>query len=212
MTSFLDDVEATFEPFAEDEPPESDFTEPTSDSGAHSFDTSVMDEKKRPRKAIQYEAKVSEILRPIIDATAQNPYTVADSAALYATAPAIAESWGDLANTDPRIARAIDWMNEGVSNPYLAAMAATAPLILQVFRNHVPDLQPIVEVPIGRHRKIHLKYRIRIDKLEKATVDPQAIVANVFGNPTVAQQMIDRKVNVAEFRRKVRRKRKPDPA
>lgn len=200
-TGFLADLEASYT--EQDDAPE--WTDESTPSGP-TVNPEFVDPPKRPRKATQYEDKVGESLRAATLSLIANPYTVADAAALLATGPAIAEAWGDLAAVDPRVARGIDWLDQGVSNPYLAAAVATAPLILQVFRNHVPDLEPIAEVPIpGTKRRMKLRYRIRIDRLDKVTQDPGELVAATF-TPEVREHIKnENRVSVAQFRRKLSR-------
>lgn len=161
-------------------------------------DPSFMEPPKRSRKAEAYEKKVSAPLRTAITLTASNPATVADSAALYVLGPSIALSLGDLAAVDARVAKAIDWFEGGTESPYLAVAASVAPLLVQLVRNHAPELEPIVEIPIGRKRRMKLKWKIRLDRLESMTSDPESLVNAVY-TEEVRESMRRSKISVARF-------------
>lgn len=159
-------------------------------------DPKLFKEPKRSRKAVAYEAKVSGVLRSGFQATISNPHTVADAAAIAMHAPDISRAFGNLADEDERIARAIDWITDGTENPYTTAILTTAPLIMQMIRNHEPALEVKprgFRIPFGKRKGEKLfsfKFGIKLSGLPRnMTNDPKKLTDHVFTNPKVIKAL-----------------------
>lgn len=153
--------------------------------------TGLLKEKKRSRKAQEYEKKIASPFRTAFIATYQADATKADAAAILMHAPAIAEKVGDLAAEEPRVARAVDWLTEGTENPYFALAFATAPLVMQILRNHEPQLVPEqrgIKIPFTKIR-FKLKLGIRLGRLRRVTIEPEEYKAKVFNNPKIDEAL-----------------------
>jgi hypothetical protein len=183
--------------------PEQQYTEPQN----------VAKEKKRSRKAQEYEAQVNTLVSAWFKASVGKPGTVADAAALSLYGPNLAEKTGDLAARDPRIGKFIDALNGGVENPYLAVIAAALPLALQLVRNHEPVLQPnprLFRVPFskskknpdGRHVRLK-KFGIKLGMFRHQTDDPERLYKYVFEeSPQMRVAMESQGIAIARFPRK----------
>lgn len=114
----------------------------------------ILKAKARPRGAVGYEAKVNNILMTGVAFTAGNPATVTDAAALLIHGKKMSYAYGDLAATDTRVAGVVDFLNGGTMSPLGAAIAATLPLVLQLVRNHEPELSTVsrISLPFTRGR------------------------------------------------------------
>lgn len=166
--------------------------------------------KGRPRGAVKYESKVRGLLQVPFRAALNQKSTVPDAAALFLYGPKVAEKWGDLAATNEKVARGIDWITEGSESVIGAAVIATLPLVLQAWRNHEPQLEnanfgftkfwrrkdPITN---KRPRKT-FKFKLRMNSRAKLwTNDPDSISEYVFRNPDVIAAMKKQKLTVPGF-------------
>lgn len=146
--------------------------------------------RKRPRGAVTYEGKVNSVLNSAVRFAVTNPATVPDAAAILQYGPGFSEKLGELAATDPKVARAIDWLTEGTENTYLAFATAALPLVMQIVRNHEPVLEPKTRgIPYGRkdpktgqRKTFRLKFGVKLGRLRAVTVDPKLLESNVFDN------------------------------
>lgn len=157
----------------------------------------IADATKRKAAALRYEKKVNKTVSGLVKVAAQHPATVTDAATLFLYGPKLGRAFGDLAAEDERVAKAIEWFDSGVSNPYLDAAAVAVPIMLQLMRNHEVEATPEgVKIPFTK-RRITLRFRIKFPWLNKATDDPGHLYRQVFGNATVRQKMSERGINVA---------------
>lgn len=154
----------------------------------------------RSKVAKDYEQKTSDVLRFLMSLTAQSPKTVADAAALISYGDSVSEKMGDLAEKDIRVRRAIDFINGGTDNPYLDVAIVTLPLVLQILRNHEPE----VETSKGRTFKIfgreftfRLRFKVRNRALRSMTHEPKIITADIFGNAQIMEALKAQGINVA---------------
>lgn len=176
----------------EPEVPEPEYDEPSDD---------FIKKPTRPRGAIAYEKKVSELINTGMRAALGHEQTLADAAALIMYGPTLAEKVGNLAATDPRIARGIDFITDGTENPYASVAIAAMPLILQVIRNHEPQ----AEVSSGRtgfripftQKHIKLKFKIKLGRLRQLTNDPDAFTSWVLDRPDIQAALAKQGINVA---------------
>src|SRR5215831_13481509 len=109
--------------------------------------------------AKRYEKKIKTVLNFIFKQAVAHDAGVPDAAAIIMYGPPFAEKWGDLAEHDKRIRRGIDMLLEGSENPYLAAAVATAPLLLQLYRNHEQVLSPSGAVEAIKKSRARAKER-----------------------------------------------------
>lgn len=195
------DVVATPDPdFIEDSSPEpdTDFVTETYDQP----DTTFVTDKKRSRKAVAYEKKTASMFNGLFRVAIANPATVPDAAAITMHAKPISEALGDLADADPRIERAIDFITSGTENPYANLMAATVPLVLQLMRNHEPVLEPKMRgfrIPFGKRKGevLRLKFGVKLRGIPRnLTNDPDALAEYVFSDPRVMAALQKQGLNV----------------
>jgi hypothetical protein len=162
----------------------------------------------RGRISKQYEKKIKTVLNTIFRATVAHPGTVPDAAAIIMYGPAFAEKWGNLAEADKRVRKGIDMVLEGAENPYLAAMIATAPLLLQAYRNHEDALSPSgavqaikqsrakakerepkrLRIPFTK-RYVEFRWRLNVPAVKNMTNDPDQLAAYVFNNEEIIAAM-----------------------
>lgn len=183
-------------------PPRVPFDEP---------DSRVVREPRRKNGSGHYEQQLAAINRAAIKTLAKREETLPDAAILLLQGPDFCKAWGNAAAEHDKIARAIEWLAEPTDNPLLLAIFATAPIVLQMFRNHEPMLQPKprgFRVPFlkdkdGNRRVIRLpKIGIRLDNIpgyEAATNEPSWLVRHVFGNADVQKELKKQGIDVTEF-------------
>lgn len=161
-------------------------------------------ENRRPVRARRYEESTREILNVIFKEAVAHDATVPDAAAILMHGPKFCETLGDLADHDSKVRAALDWLDEGTSNPYLAFAVAALPFAAQVYRNHQDALAPqaIVEtirtsraeakqrpgrefkIPFTR-RRITIRFRFHAPPIENWTNEPEALSHHVFTNPQI---------------------------
>lgn len=184
-------------------------------------DASFIKTQARPRGAIAYQKKIhNAIAKPAFQITVQNPATVADAAAILMHGPKVTAKLGDLAATDARVARMVDFLDEGTSNPMGAAIVAVFPLVMQLVRNHEPVLEPVqrgFRVPFAKDkngvpRRVQLKWKIgiKLGRLRNFTNDPESLEAFVFDNPQVKEMLAKQDINVARSTARRRRTQRND--
>lgn len=188
----------TEEPEPDDEP--LGWMGPNGDDGKElDVNASFMKRTPRPPKALKYEKKANGLVTDAIALTAKSPGTLPDSAALILTGEDLSKAIGDLANHDERIAKAMDWLSEGVMNPYLAVAMAATPLVIQLVRNHEPVFEPKPR-KIGFRKlsiRIPFKFGIRLGLLRHRTADPAVLAASVFSDSRVMKRMRELGIEVA---------------
>ena len=167
-------------------------------------DASITNPPKRSRIAVQYERKVGEFLGGIAKETLQHPATVADGAATLYYAGSMATAWGDLAAVDKRVRTGVDWVVGGTNNPYSAVVFASVPWILQLVRNHEPEVETtarVFRIPFTK-REIPIKIRFRIKGRMRAlfTHDPDELV-NAALTPPIRAQLEANGVKIAKRKR-----------
>lgn len=162
----------------------------------------VADKPQRNKRAEEYEKRVQSILNDGIRMCAASPRTVADAAALIAYGDSVASKTGDLADADPRVRRAVDFITSGTENPYLAMAIATVPLAAQIIRNHETknnvDARFNVRIPFTK-KTLRIPFRIRLKNpvLRSVTQEPSALSTAVFSNPLIAQKLKEARIAVA---------------
>ena len=197
MTDFFDDLED----LPDDEAAEiiSEFDEPRAE---------FVEAKARGRTAKQYEKKIKATLNVLFREAVSRPATVPDAAAILMYGPNFAEKWGDLAEHDKRVRRAVDAVLDGAENPYLAAAFATMPLLLQTYRNHEDQLSPRgavqaikqsrerakqreprrLKIPFTK-RYVEFRWKFNVPAVKNMTNEPQELAAYVFNNPDIISAM-----------------------
>jgi len=154
----------------------------------------------RNARSREYEAKVSNLLNTFLQAAAGNPATIADAAALVAHGPTVAAKTGDLADADPRVRKAVDFITSGTENPYLSLALASIPLIAQIVRNHETEAPVKVGIKIPftkRTWKVPFSLKLRNPFLRSVTHEPLDLTAAIFGNPTIRAAMEQQRIVVA---------------
>lgn len=160
----------------------------------------------KPHKAAEYQKKAQAFFQVLFRATVDNSATVPDAAAIIMHGPAISEKAGRLAAHDERIARGIDFLTEGSENPYAALAIASAPLLMQVIRNHEPVLAPVhrgIRVPFTQ-RRLKLKLGVKLGRLRTLTNDPGALYRHVFNNADIRASLLKQNITVAPLRQRTR--------
>jgi|SRR5882724_1783141 len=142
-------------------------------------DPTITQEPKRTLRAKRYEKKIGGIFGAAARTSLEHPATIADGAAMLYYVPNIAKKLGDLADVDDNVRKGIDFLTGGVENPYAAALAAVAPLVFQIIRNHEPVLEPSMRglrIPFTK-RTIKLKFGIKLGRLRQMfTHDPEELI------------------------------------
>ncbi len=176
---------------------EADFDQP---------DANFVEPDKRTIRAKSYERKVRKALNAVFRETVKHESTVPDAAALVMYGPAFAEKTGDLADVDPRVRRAVDWIMDGTENPYIAFAFATMPLAMQLYRNHQDHIAPSAIVQTVKRRRAEVKQRegktfkipftkrsftirFRFAGVEQLTNDPEQLAQYVFSQQPILDAM-----------------------
>lgn len=171
-------------------------------------DPDLIKKERRKNGAKAYEDKVTDILKMGVSLTVGNPATVVDAAALLLHGDKVSYAFGDLAVTDSRTATVIDFLHGGTGNPATAAVMAALPLVLQIVRNHEPQLETVtrINIPFTRQRigfNIPSRFKVKISNNKVAaamTNDPVKLYQQAF-TPDVVQAIHDNlKVDVADYR------------
>jgi len=184
-----------------DDEPLSEQTQESDEKTAGSFlvtddgtaDADFLKAPPRPRGALVYEKKIKKSLFAWMHIAIHNPETAPDAAAIIKLGQDVAEKGGDLAATNKNFARAVEFLDGGVSNPSLAFVAAAGVLVLQILRNH----EPVAETPPKRSlripftkRRIGLRFNIKLGRLRAVTQDPPQLTHGVFDNPDVQAKLL----------------------
>lgn len=167
-------------------------------------DSSVGAKRKRSTKAVHYEKKIGNLFNGAFRILVSHPATVGDGAAIMMHGPEIAEKAGDLAAQNTQFARAIDMLTEGSENPYFNLLAATAPLVIQMVRNH-ENAKPstvVREIRIPFTKKmVKLRFKFRLPKMppqvRNLSHDPETLKQHVFTDAAVAAMLKREGINVA---------------
>jgi len=163
--------------------------------------TDLIDEKPQTVKSRRYQKKAQVPLRAAFKYSMQRQDTLPDAAAILLYAPSITRAVGDLADADEKFAHAIDWLTEGMENPYLNAVTAFAPFALQMIRNHEPSGETVhhgIPIPFSKGKRIFtkLKFRIKLGWVRHATDDPIAITNYVFSRPNIIEALSKQGVHI----------------
>ena len=198
MTTFFDELD-DLEPGEAQEVIDQEYDTP---------DEQFVQAMPRGRTAKTYEKKIKSVMNVLFRQTVAHQSTVPDAAAILMYGPNFAEKWGDLAEHDKRIRRGVDMLLDGTENPYLAAALATAPLLLQVYRNHEEALSPSgaveaikksrqnaklreprkVRIPFTK-RYLEFRWKVNLPAVKNMTNEPQQLAAYVFNNPQIIESM-----------------------
>lgn len=155
---------------------------------------------RRTARAKDYEKKISNLLNSVMKTAAGNPATIADAATIIAHGPAVSAKTGDLADADPRVRRAVDFITSGTENPYLSLALVSIPLVAQLVRNH--EMQAPVRVGLKipftkRTFKVPFSLKLRNPFLRNMTHEPEDITSLVFKNADVYAAMVKKRIVVA---------------
>lgn len=199
MSMDFTDIELENEP-EPSEPPWENASD-TVPSAGEPNDT-LLNEEKRTRRAEKYEKKAQRPLRYAFAIAVQHPLTVPDSAAILEYGPNLAEKIGDLADHDAKVRKAVDFLSDDtLGNPYLACVAAAVPLVMQILRNHEPQLVPEVRgirIPFIK-RTIKLRFGIKLGRLRAVTKPPQEFGEKYFNSPKIVEKMQSLGITVPEM-------------
>lgn len=173
-----------------------------------SVDPDLIKKRKRAPGALQYENKVNDILTMGVVVTAGREGTVTDAAAILLHGDAVATAFGDLAAENDNTARVIDFLHGGTGNAASAAVMAALPLILQIVRNHEPQLETMSRINIPFTRKkigfnVPSRVKIKISNnpiLGGFTNEPDRVYSAAFSQKVVDDLKTNLKVNVAAYR------------
>lgn len=151
------------------------------------------DEQKQSAQAKEYERKIGSFVGELFNTTVGNEATVADSAAFILYGGQFARAWGNLADKDVNVRKAVDWITAPSTNPYALAVVATLPLVLQIVRNHedVELERPLKFRFFRKEFKFHIKWGLRIRNrfFRSRTKDPESLVRQVYSDPDIIEQM-----------------------
>jgi hypothetical protein len=176
---------------------------PTEPEAFDSPDASFVKPPPRKRNAAAYEKKIKGLFQVPLRYAVTHEATVPDAAAILMYGPGIASAWGNAAAHDERIARAVDFLTTGTENPLAAAVLSTAPLFLQMVRNHEPQLEPTtrgIRVPFTRGKRVlKLRIGIKLNRLRPLTNDPEKFADHVFNAPDVRDMLTKQGVGVAGY-------------
>lgn len=155
----------------------------------------IVKTKRRKPHAKAYEDKVLGSLRTVAQLAAPHPATIADAAAIVLYGPPLAVALGDLAAENKNVAQAIEFVTGGTENPAAAAILCAAPLVIQLVRNHEPQLEPnirglripFVKGPDGQPRILRLRFGVKLGNLRAMSNDPAALVQHVVSFPKIRE-------------------------
>jgi hypothetical protein len=155
---------------------------------------------RRTKRARDYEQKVTGLLNSAMRVTAGTETTVSDAAALIVHGDVLASKVGDLADVDPRVRRAVDFITSGTENPYLAVVMAALPLAAQIVRNHETEstVRVGVKIPFTKRRvNIPFRFALRNKLLRSFTRAPKTLADSVFTEPKVKNALLSARIDVA---------------
>lgn len=210
--TFIEDQEDLARDVFVGETDEPEIGEPELDQPSADF----VGKTRRAPRAKTYENKTKRILNAVMRAAAANEATLPDAAAIIMHGKQFSEKAGDLANADPRVRRAIDFLSDGTENPYVAFAVAALPMAAQLYRNHQDVLAPkaVVESVKARRsagkerpgrkfripftkRTITIRFRMTLPSVTNFTNDPHALTAYVFENEEIVTALQKAGVEVA---------------
>jgi hypothetical protein len=157
-------------------------------------------------RAKEYETKVNSVLKEILRYRL-TPTGLPDAAAILTYGPDFAMRAGQLADTDPGVAKVLDMLT-APDSPWVTFALVAIPFFGQLFRNHEAQIkelpakarmsraerkaekatQPRAEVRIpGTKRTIKVPFRIKLPLgiFRASTVAPEVLVHNVMSNPDI---------------------------
>lgn len=199
----LEDLEDATSEFlgADTDETESDFTEPENELRDVSAD--FVEERKETPTARKYRLKTKHGLNFLLNIFVQNEKTVADAATIVEYGPQVSRAVGELADAEPRVRKAIDFLTEdGIDNPYVLTVIAIMPMAFQFIRNHektlTKEIKPHIRIPFTK-REIRLPFRFhfRIGFIKNHTATPEQITDHVFGNPEIRAAFEKRDIKIA---------------
>jgi len=154
-------------------------------------DSSLLEKPKRKPNALQYEKKVNKVFG-VATRVLIGRGNLPDAATLLMYGPDVAESWGDLAAENDKIARMLSASEQVTDNAVLAAVMATLPLVTQIARNHEPTLEPArreFTIPILKRSVKLPKIGVRLGIFRNVSDDPDALANYVFNHPKIRKTM-----------------------
>lgn len=207
MTEFAfdDAMIADAQQFADDLTPS-----PENDIADEDYDYADPSFIKQPRKrngAGEYERKIKAGINTGIRFLVEHESTVPDAAILMLAGPSLAETWGNAAAYDKRIARVIDFITKPSDDPVSLAIMTSIPVVFQALRNHEPQLEtvqtglriPFRRNPDGSPKRIRIRFGIKLKRLRPLTNDPKALSDQVFRDPRVVESMKKQGLRVAGY-------------
>lgn len=178
---------------------EEEISDPTFIRSEAEPDKKLVAGDRRKSGALKYEKKARQVFRDAAMITVANPKTQSDFAAIIIHGPQAARAIGDLAAIDPRVARGVDMLSEGSTNPYVACALACAPLALQIVRNHeeqeistptgikIPFIKKTIPLP-----KLRWKFKLAPKLRAMFTQDKEEIARKVFSDPAIIEALKSR--------------------
>lgn len=166
-------------------------------------DPKVGTKRRRSTKAVHYEKKIGDLFSFAFRTLVAHPATVSDGAAIMMHGPEIAEKAGDLAAHNAVFARAIDMITDGAENPYFNLLTASAPLVVQILRNHETATPSTVvrelRIPFTKKTfKLRFKFKLTMPPpVRNLSHEPDALKHHVFTNEKVAAMIRREGINVA---------------
>jgi hypothetical protein len=138
--------------------------------GAPDYTTLV--KPKSTAVAREYRDKTYSMLKAVLIG-AINTGDMADAATIVQHGPAFGQAIGQLANSDERTRRTLDFLT-APSNPYMTALMVALPFFSQLFRNHEKALQ---ELP----NNIRMTRRQRKAMRAAQSAEPPRFTAHILG-------------------------------
>jgi hypothetical protein len=161
--------------------------------------TDFAEAKQETARAKQYRKKVSRALGTVWRPLLADSRTVDDAAAILQYGPDFARTTGALADQDAKARKIIDFVTDGVDNPYINVFAAGFPMILQLMRNHEDQLSVAkrkIRIPFTKIG-FELKLGLKLGRLRNFTNEPSALTKHVLSNPALTAVLKKQGITVA---------------
>jgi hypothetical protein len=143
-------IMAKFEEVTDEELPPDDYQEngypedpPTFETIFNAPDYASLITARQSMRAKEYTGKVNSVLKAFVTASV-NAEDFPDAAALLHYGPPFSHAWGQMADENRTVARAIDMMTSP-SSPLVMAVLTTTVLAAQLIRNHEDAIRQIPE-------------------------------------------------------------------
>jgi hypothetical protein len=166
-------------------------------------DRTFMAKPRRKPHAKEYENKIRGLLLVSTQMGLQSPNTVADACTIIVHGPKFAQTWGDLAAENDKIATAIDFLTKPSDSATTAAILATLPFALQLIRNHEPvaEAPRTIRIPIIK-REFKIKFNVKLGRLRNMTLDPDELTNATLSIPEISAAINKWGLQVAQRARK----------